>query len=103
MNEMDQWIADMAASIKGEEFIKLVLSKPSRTTKLINLYGKLVLIKNQPMLSFTYRYPTRDETKNFEVSAGIEKVKDVLTNDFRIGTLLTTQGDVVLRISKKEK
>ena len=103
MNELDQWIADLTTSLKGEEFVKLVLSKPSRANKLLNLYGKLVLIKNQPMLSFTFRYPSKDETKNFEIDAGIEKVRDSLANDFRIGTLLTTKGDVVLRISKKGK
>lgn len=103
MNEMDQWIADLATSFKGDDFVKLVLSKPTRTTKLLNLYGKLVLIKNQPMLSFTLRYPSKDETKNVDIDAGIDKVREALINDFRIGTLLTTKGDVVLRISKKGK
>ncbi|HEY5690906.1 MAG TPA: SAM-dependent methyltransferase [Cyclobacteriaceae bacterium] len=103
MSELDQWINDLNNSLNEDEFIKLVLSKPSRTTKLVNIYGKQVLIKEQPMLSFTYRYPTKDETKNFDIKDGINQVREWLTYDFRIGTLLTTAGDVVLRVSKKGK
>ncbi len=103
MNELDQWITDLNNSLKEDEFVKLVLSKPSRTTKLANIYGKLVLIKEQPMLSFTYRYPTKDETRNLEIKEGVNLVREWLTDDFRIGTLLTTTGDVVLRVSKKGK
>ena len=52
-------------------FIKLVLAKyVGEEAELQRLIIKPVVVKEQPCLSFVYRYKTRDITKNFRIGVG---------------------------------
>lgn len=103
MNELDRWIRELETSLESGDFIKLTLSKPARKTELLNVYVKQIALKEQPQLSFTYHYKTRDEVKNYGLREGEQRVSELLTNEFKIGTLFTAKSDVVLLISKKGK
>ncbi len=103
MNELERWIEALKASLEKEEFIKLTLSKPKTKSELSNVYAKLIAIKDMPHLSLTYHHTTRDVVKNYKLDEGVEKIKGLLSTDFKIGTLFTASEDVVLRISKKGK
>lgn len=103
MNEQETWIEALKESIRQGNFVKLTLSKPAGASDLQNVYLKLTTIKEVPMLSFTYRHKTNDIVKNTEVDEGVELVKTLMGEEFRIGTLLTIAGDYTLRISKKGK
>src|SRR3569833_3109818 len=84
-------------SVRAEEFVKLTLSKPSKNEKnLNNVYVRLITIKQSLKLSFTYRFKTNDQVKNFDMDeAGIE-LNNLLGGLFNIATLFTTKADIVL-------
>ncbi|MBX2942772.1 MAG: SAM-dependent methyltransferase [Cyclobacteriaceae bacterium] len=103
MSELERWIEELKKTLANGDFVKLTLSKPARKSELINVYVKLIMLKGEQQLSFTFHYKTRDEIKNYNLSEGVEKVKGLLSTEFKIGTLFTTQLDVVLLISKKGK
>ena len=53
-------------SINHDSF-KITLSKPrEKDAKVVNVYIKPSLIKGEVMYSFTYRYTTKDEVKNYK-------------------------------------
>lgn len=70
--------------------------------ELKNLYIKKVKIKRADMLSFNYRYKTRDIFKNFEIGEGIALIINLLSNDFRIATLFTSDKEVIIEYDKKD-
>lgn len=82
--------------------IKLSLSnKKNSNSDLNNVYVKPVLIKDQLMLSFTYRHKTKDITRNYELTQATEEIGKLIETDFMQGLLATTQFDYQLLISKK--
>ncbi len=103
MDEIERWCTEFGRSLQANEFVKLTLSKPVGGIDLMNVYVKPVIIKRAPQLSFTYHHKTRDVIKNIEFQGGIDLVRSMLGSEFKIGTLLTTTSDFVLRISKKGK
>ncbi|KQC02587.1 SAM-dependent methyltransferase [Pedobacter sp. Hv1] len=70
--------------------------------ELKNLYVKKVIIKRADMLSFNYRYKTRDIFKNLSITEGIALIINLLSNDFKIATLFTTHKEVILEHDKKD-
>lgn len=70
--------------------------------ELKNLYVKKVIIKRADMLSFNYRYKTRDIFKNLSISEGIALIVNLLSNDFKIATLFTTHKEVILEHDQKD-
>ncbi|MEZ4945678.1 MAG: SAM-dependent methyltransferase [Cyclobacteriaceae bacterium] len=103
MNELERWIEELKTSIEQDEFVKLTLSKPARKSELQNIYVKLVVLKEGQQLSFTFHNTTNDIVKNYSLLEGINKVRELLGTEFKIGTLFTTKVDSVLIISKKGK
>ncbi|RZL18955.1 MAG: SAM-dependent methyltransferase, partial [Pedobacter sp.] len=62
---------------------------------------KLVKIKRVDMLSFNYRYKTRDIFKNLAIEDGIKLLINLLSNDFKIGTLFTAISETIIEQDKK--
>jgi SAM-dependent methyltransferase len=60
-----------------------------------------VKIKRADMLSFNYRYKTRDIFKNFAVEDGLVKVMQYISNDFKVCTLFTTEEETIIEHTKK--
>lgn len=82
-------------SLASTDFIKLTLSsKKEASADLKNLYVKVVTVKAGTLLSFVYRYPTKDITKNVAFEEGLEIIKQSLKNDFFQAILLTATKDV---------
>ena len=82
-------------SLTDNTFVKVSLGNYKGSEEnLKNIYIKRILIKNEEKLSFTYRYKTRDIVKNYSISEGISKIKDAMSNGFRVATLLTTGFDL---------
>ena len=91
-------------NIDEQNFVKLTLSKPrQKSSDLKNIYVRLVLIKDQANFSFTYRYKTKDQVKNFEIESGINELISLMETTFRNATLLSTDADYQYQITKKEK
>lgn len=103
-NSLATFLLKIQESIEQNTFIKLTLSKNGgRDKTLKNVYGRLVEIKNQPHLSFTLRYTTRDEVKNYPLLEGVGIISLWLGEDFLNGDLFTQTEDVTIMYNKKRK
>jgi SAM-dependent methyltransferase len=104
MNELQQFFKEIEESIKQDSFVKLTLSKPIRKSEdLENVYLREVELKKEKMLSFTYRFKTNDQVKNYTLEEAIKELEHQLQNTFRIATLFTLEKDIAIRINKKGK
>lgn len=105
MDSQATFIEQLSQSIRTEDFIKLSLGNyRGEEAALKNVYVKLVLIKRVLMLSFTYRYQTRDLTKNYSIEEGLSQLQDLLSvSAFRIATLFTASANVVCEWGKQGK
>lgn len=101
---MEKFFAKLENSLKSNSIIKMTLSKPvSKNSDLRNVYIKPILLKDNKMYQFTYRYERRDETKNFDASQTMEQVRSLVPADFQNVSLFTLTEDVTLLVSKKGK
>ena len=92
----------LSANIAASTMVKLSLGNYKGNEKeLKNIYIKKVKIKRADMLSFNYRYKTRDIFKNLQIDEGLKLINNLLSNDFRIGTLFTTAEEIIIEHDKK--
>ena len=102
MEKTQHYFTEIRKSISSDSFVKLTLSKPPRkTADLVNVYVRQIQIKEEQKLSFTYRYKTNDQVKNYTVEEALEELGELLNNEFRIAILFTLEKDISLRINKK--
>jgi SAM-dependent methyltransferase len=100
---LQQFKDQLAESISSNVFVKVSLGNYQGNEKeLKNIYVRKVKIKRADMLSFTYRYKTRDIIKNFPIVEGLNLVGHFTSNDFKIATLFTTVKEVILEHGKKQ-
>ena len=105
---MQKFINKLESSLKDGSFVKLTLSKPKAKSQkpkadLRNVYVKPIILRNEKMYSFTYRYERRDETKNYDAQQSLEVITNLISEIFLNATLFTLTEDVTLLISKKGK
>ena len=105
---MQKFINKLESSLKDGSFVKLTLSKPRVGTRLSmselrNVYVKPIILRNEKMYSFTYRYERRDETKNYDAEQTLDIINQLVPNVFLNAALFTLTEDVTLLISKKGK
>lgn len=100
---LQQFRDQLSQSITNNTFVKISMGNYQGNEKeLKNLYVRKVKIKRADMLSFTYRYKTRDIIKNFPIPEGISLVGNFVSNDFKVATLFTTEKEVILEQGKKQ-
>ena len=117
---MQKFINKLESSLKDGSFVKLTLSKPVGTRQatsvqmrqatsvqelkdIRNVYVKPIILRNEKMYSFTYRYERRDETKKYDARQSLEVITNLISEIFLNATLFTLTEDVTLLISKKGK
>ncbi len=110
---MQKFINKLESSLKDGSFVKLTLSKPrveahgrassDEYKDLRNVYVKPIILRNEKMYSFTYRYERRDETKNYDAKQSLEVITNLISEIFLNASLFTLTEDVTLLISKKGK
>lgn len=105
---MQKFIDKLQSSLNDGSFVKLTLSKPRAKSQepranLNNIYVKPIILKNEKMFSFTYRYERRDETKNYDAEQTLEIINQLVPNVFLNASLFTLTEDITLLISKKGK
>ena len=101
---MEGFFEKLETALKNNSLVKMTLSKPvSKNSDLRNVYIKPILLKDNKMYQFTYRYERRDETKNFDASQTMEQVRSLVPADFQNVSLFTLTEDVTLLVSKKGK
>ncbi|MBO7529779.1 MAG: SAM-dependent methyltransferase [Bacteroidales bacterium] len=101
---MEKFFEKLDSSLKNNSIIKMTLSKPvSKNNDLRNVYVKPILLKDNKMYQFIYRYERRDETKNFDAVQTMEQVRSLVPTNFQNVSLFTFTEDVTLLVSKKGK
>ncbi len=110
---MQKFINKLESSLKDGSIVKLTLSKPrieahgrassDEYKDLRNVYVKPIILRNEKMYSFTYRYERRDETKNYDAKQSLEVITKLISEIFLNASLFTLTEDVTLLISKKGK
>ena len=117
---MQKFKNKLESSLKDGSFVKLTLSKPVGTRQatsvqarqatsvqelkdIRNVYVKPIILRNEKMYSFTYRYERRDETKNYDARQSLEVITNLISEIFLNASLFTLTEDVTLLISKKGK
>lgn len=94
MEKYQDWLAALRRAVADDTFVKASLANHRGAMPgLKKVLVKAVTLKRGPQLSFTYRYTTRDEVKNYAPQAGIELLASWLPDDFYIATLLTRKFD----------
>lgn len=83
-------------------FVKLILSKRVlKDSDLQKIHVKYIEVKEQPQLSFIYKYNRKDTTKNLSIEEGVKQVEALLGNNFLNAILQTTKEDVEIKYNKK--
>lgn len=101
---MEKFFEKLDSALKNISFVKMTLSKPvAKNNELRNIYIKPILLKDNKMYQFTYRYERRDETKNFDAAQTMGQVRSLVPEVFQNVSLFTLTEDVTLLVSKKGK
>lgn len=99
-----QFIALLQANLEQNAFIKLVLAKyVGDETDLQRLIIKQLTVKDQPCLSFVYRYKTRDITKNFPLAEGVDTIAALLPASFKNAHLLAITDEAQLSTARRAR
>lgn len=81
-------------SLENKEFQKITISqKRDNKNDLKNVFAKAAVLKSGMKLSFVYRYPTKDITKNFAFEEGLDIIGELLDKDFYQADLFTSISD----------
>ncbi len=101
---MEKFFEKLDSALENGAIVKMTLSKPvAKNNELRNVYIKPILLKDNKMYQFTYRYERRDETKNFDTKQTMEQVRSMVPATFQNVSLFTLTEDVTLLVSKKGK
>lgn len=99
---MENFFEKLNASLRDGSMVKMTLSKPVvKSNELRNVYVKPVLLKNNKMFQFVFRYERRDETKNYDAAQTMEQIKALVPEVFQNASLFTISEDITLLINKK--
>jgi hypothetical protein len=102
--QIAEFIAHFEKSFTKGTLVKLTLGKPrSKSSELKNIYIRPMELKKDIVLSFTYRYQTKDEVKNYDLETALESIKEKLGQPFMKFHLFTIEEDFELSINKKGK
>jgi hypothetical protein len=104
---IDLAIQQLSSAIKEsydkETFAKITLAKPNGATPALkNVYIRQVVIKSNKMLSFCFRYQTRDETKNFDINEAISEIEKLFSTVFSNLDLFTAEKTTSYQRGKGE-
>ena len=101
VKDLDIFLARFTESIGQQQFTKLTLSdRRDKTKDLKNVFVKPVMLKQGLRLSFVYRYPTKDITKNYDLNDSEILLEALMDKDFFKADLFTTISDHHFTIDK---
>ncbi len=102
--DKEVFFSRLTESISQQQFTKLTLSdRRDKTKDLKNVFVKPVMLKHGLRLSFVYRHPTKDITKNYDLNDAQILLQAMLENDFYKADLFTTANDYHLTIDRSGK
>ena len=102
-NQLQSFLQKISEGFNQDQLIKITLgNKREKTADLKNVFIKPVKIKNAAKLSFTYRNPTQDIFKNYDVKESLILIEKMLQTEFFNADLFTAANDIHLSIDKSE-
>ena len=102
-NQLTVFLQEIISAIENQSFIKISIgNKREKSADLKNVFIKPVLLKNVVKLSFVYRFPTKDITKNFDVKEAIILIEKMLQNEFYNADVFCANIDIHCAIQKNE-
>ncbi|HYE14058.1 MAG TPA: SAM-dependent methyltransferase [Pyrinomonadaceae bacterium] len=100
----EQFFAALEGALSGGRFVKLTLAKyRGPETDLRNLYVRPVRMKGDELLSFLYRYRTRDVVKNYAAEGGVRLLRSLLGAQFLGGHLFTLSEDLQIDFNRRRE
>ncbi|MDD4645012.1 MAG: SAM-dependent methyltransferase [Bacteroidales bacterium] len=89
-NPAEIFFDKLSQVIDRKELIKLVISnQKSKSSDLQNIIITIAQLKRGYRLNFVYRHKTKDITKNYEFTEGIELIRKALVTDFHNADLFS--------------
>ncbi len=103
MSVYEEYLESVGKLLESEKLLKISLGNyKGLEDHLKNVYVKPVMIKRNLMLSFVYRYKTKDITKNYEIREAILELKHLGGyKGFRLINFHTVEENVIFQINKK--
>ena len=101
--ELDAFFHLLGSAVSDRQLLKLVLSKYRGSEPLKQVQIRPVQLKQQWLLSFTYKYQTNDVTRNLDAADALTEIRSLVANSFSAANLFTTAAEAQLAISKKGK
>jgi len=97
--DLTPFFTALADSFQQQQFLKLTLSeRRAKTGEIKNVFVKPVLLKAGFMLSFVYRYATKDITKNLDKEEAVKEIQSLLEIVFFKADLFTVSKDIHLTV-----
>jgi hypothetical protein len=88
-------------NLNNQNFVRLaMMNKRNKANELNTVTAKRIEVKDGIKLSFVYRYPNKDITKNYSFEESITIVEQLLQTDFWQADLFTLKADYYLTIHK---
>lgn len=101
VNACDEFVQRVTDSLRNGTFVRLVLSRAVEGEDAPEkVLGRLVELKSGPYLSLTFRYPTRDTTKNVSLDETANWLRVQIGRHFRSALLGTTKRDWQLFVAE---
>jgi Methyltransferase domain len=89
------WLSVFYDSAVQQCFVRLELRKAlAAAGDLKSVEARLILVKGQPKLSFTYHHKTRDIVKNHAAGESVELLRELLAEKFSFAKVYTLTEDV---------
>lgn len=103
LNEVQTFLQTISDNFSRQQLVKITLgNKRIKNADLKNVFIKPVKIKNTDKLSFTYRNPTQDIFKNYDLKESLVLIEKMLQTDFYNADLFTAGNDFHLATDKNE-
>ena len=100
--DLEKIVVETLNAIQNKELHKITFSKNS-DPHLVQIFGVLVEIKEELKLKLTFRFKTKDETKNLSVDEVSTFIREYCPNGFKNISLITKDKEWTLMYSKKYK
>ncbi|MFN2395843.1 MAG: SAM-dependent methyltransferase [Bacteroidales bacterium] len=100
----ETFLEKLIQAFQQEKLVKITLSKPrDKKSDLKNIIIVPVKLKKGLLLSFVYRYTTRDITKNFDAEEATENILQSIEKDFSLADMYTAEENLKLMVSPSGK
>ncbi len=91
------WLTDLTDAITANQFVRLALTKPTPAADdLKSVDIRLITVKRELKLSFTYHYKTRDIVKNYTPEESKDVLAKLLEKSFTQARMFTLPSDNLL-------